>query len=294
MKKYFVCSDIHSYFDEWISSLNEAGYQKDNSEHILIILGDLFDRGKKPWEIYQFISSLPEDRVVLIKGNHEYLLLELVKRKFPYDYDFSNGTYDTLIHLYKDPRKARKDWIKRHSSKNTSDDSEIFFASYEYYQKVEKRLYDNPKINVLVDWINSSRWLNYYELGQYIFVHSFIPLKGVDNIYSMNSKGEYYQNWRNETDPKRWEMATWGCPYQRYLDGNFVEELKKGKILVCGHWHTSDFFNKLLYYGQQHMDYRKENPIFRSANYPGLIAIDACTAATHKANVLVINEEELV
>ena len=81
MKTYFVCSDIHGFFKEWMLSLKEAGCDIKNSDHVLIILGDIFDRGSEPWKVYKFIRSLPEERIILVKGNHEYLLLELVERR---------------------------------------------------------------------------------------------------------------------------------------------------------------------------------------------------------------------
>lgn len=295
MKTYFVCSDIHGYYNEWMSSLNDAGFDKDNKDHILVVLGDIFDRGRKPWEIYQFIVSLPEERVVLVKGNHEYLLLELVRRKYPFDNDYYNGTYQTLMDLLGfDPEKERYEWIQnnRHLYK---DDFILYEDSYALLRKNNERLYDNDKLNEIIDWINSSRWRNYFELGKYIFVHSFIPLKGINDIYRVGYKGEYSQHWREEKEPKMWEMATWGCPYQYYLWGCFDEEIKKGKTIVCGHWHTSDFYNKLLYASEpsKQLKMKKSNPIFKSDKYPGLIAIDACTAFTKEVNVLIIKENEL-
>ena len=294
MKKYFVCSDIHGFYTEWMSCLKEAGYDKDNNEHILIVLGDIFDRGKEPWKVYTFLKSIPENRVVLVKGNHEYLLLELVKRKIPFENDYSNGTYETLISFHKDPRREQKKWILDNAWKY-EDNYFLYRDSCGVFRKYEKELYDNNKINEIVEWIKSPRWINYYELGKYIFAHSFIPLKGIDNIYAIGKIGTYYPNWRKEKEPIMWEMATWGCPYHYYLAGCFDQEEKKGKILVCGHWHTSDFYNHLLYKNtpSKQLNIKKSNPIFKSDKYPGIIAIDACTVLTKKVNVLVISENEI-
>ena len=294
MKTYFACSDIHGYFKEWMVSLNKAGFDANNNEHILIILGDIFDRGKKPWQIYKFITSLPKERVILIKGNHEYLLIELVRRKHPFSFDYHNGTYDTLVYLRKeDPYETRRKWINKYKDKYKEVDYfTLFSRADEIYRDANEKLYNNNKLNEILDWLNSSDWKNYYELGQYIFVHSFIPLLGVDDIYKIDSPGTYYPDWRNEKNPALWLMATWGCPYKRYLEGSFKEEERKGKVLVCGHWHTSDFYNKLI--PGSNMDIKKENPIFKSEQYPGLIGLDACTALTHKVNVLIIKEDELL
>ena len=283
MKTYFVSSDIHGFYKEYIASLKEAGFDKDNKEHILIILGDIFDRGPDPWKIYKFFTSLSKERVILIKGNHEYLLLELVKRKFPFSNDISNGTYDTLISLHKDPFLIKEAFIK--DNPNYFSDFNLFKKGEEILRKAEAKLYDNKKINEIEAWLNSSRWLNYLELGKYIFVHSFIPL----------TNGQYFPSWRNCLDKKVWEDSTWPCPYKLYLDGLFQEEAKKGKILVCGHWHTSDFYNHLIYKNNpnKRMNIAKENPIFKSKLCPNLIALDACTALTKKVNVFVLKESDL-
>lgn len=287
MKTYFVCSDIHGYFNEWMLSLKEAGFDLLNSNHILIVLGDIFDRGGQPKGIYQFLKSFPAKRLILIRGNHEYLLLELVKRGYPLEHDEHNGTYQTLIDLYKDPYETQKEFLLNNRDKY--ENSELYAVSFHIYQQAVKDLYTNDTIKEIVRWIKSKKWKNYYELGPYIFVHAFIPLKDRINPY-LDNNGNYYDLWRDEKDKQLWEDATWGCPYELYLHGCFDPELKKGKILVCGHWHTSSFYNELLYKNDKtkQLDVKKENPIFISEMFPGLIGLDTCTALTKKVNVLVI------
>ena len=287
MKTYFVCSDIHGYFNEWMLSLKEAGFDLLNSNHILIVLGDIFDRGGQPKGIYQFLKSFPAKRLILIRGNHEYLLLELVKRGYPLEHDEHNGTYQTLIDLYKDPYETQKEFLL--NNRDTYENSELYAVSFHIYQQAVKDLYTNDTIKEIVRWIKSKKWKNYYELGPYIFVHAFIPLKDRINPY-LDNNGNYYDLWRDEKDKQLWEDATWGCPYKLYLHGCFDPELKKGKILVCGHWHTSSFYNELLYKNDKtkQLDVKKENPIFISEMFPGLIGLDTCTALTKKVNVLVI------
>ena len=293
MKKYFVCSDIHGFYKEFRAALDEAGYLRYNPEHILIVLGDIFDRGKHPWEIYQFLSHLPKERVVLIKGNHEYLLEKLVQRRHAYDHDYSNGTFGTLVSLFKDPEKERLKWL--HDHKGLIPDEVLYIESFNHFYHVQAQLYRSKKINQIIKWLKSTSWLNCYELGQYIFVHSFIPLKVSEELYGEPTKFEYFPDWRNCEDEKLWELSTWNCPYELYLKGYFNEELKKGKILVCGHWHTSLFYNNLLYKDEpeKQLDIYTQNPIFKSDKYPGLIGLDTCTVLTKKVNVLVINEEDL-
>ena len=55
MKKYFVTSDIHGFYNEFIAALDRSGFNIDNPDHILIICGDIFDRGNQPLQIYTMI-----------------------------------------------------------------------------------------------------------------------------------------------------------------------------------------------------------------------------------------------
>lgn len=192
--------------------------------------------------------------------------------------------------LYKNPYVAQQEFIYENNDKYPRD--ELYAFSFKIYQKTIEELYTNDTIKSIVRWIKSKKWRNYSELGQYIFVHAFIPLKGRSNAY-LEESGEYYSSWREETNSKMWEDSTWGCPYKLYLNHCFDEELKKNKILVCGHWHTSDFYNKLFYKDDKskQLNVKEDNPIFKSDLFLGLIGLDACTALTKKVNILVIESK---
>lgn len=99
MKKYFVVSDVHSCYEPFINALSKSGFDANNPEHILISCGDLLDRGDDTIKVLEYVLSLPEDRTILIKGNHEYLLEDALRRLFFYGHDFTNGTVKTCIAL---------------------------------------------------------------------------------------------------------------------------------------------------------------------------------------------------
>ena len=99
MNKYFVASDIHSFYTPFIKELNKTGFDLNNEEHILIICGDLFDRGSESLKLYEFIKSLPKERRILIRGNHEYLFIDSLSKEIPDYYDHTNGTVRTLNDL---------------------------------------------------------------------------------------------------------------------------------------------------------------------------------------------------
>lgn len=293
MKKYFCSSDIHGFYDEYMEALNEAGFNISNKNHVLIVCGDIFDRGKKPLEVYEFLRSLPKERRILIRGNHEHLLRDLVARRFPYDNDYSNGTYDTLFAIagLGSDSKLTHDYYLEQRSKGI----EYGTAEYENlrikYNNKRKLIYEG-KIKEIIDWIYSDEWVNYFELGKYIFVHGFIPydqkiISDCGYLYRVGPK-EYREDWRNATDAE-WEDATWFNWRESW------EDIKSGlnktnKIIVVGHWHTSDFWKHLSKTPKKNY---ADNPIFKSDKY-NLIALDACTAASHYVNVLILDEKEML
>ncbi len=75
MKKLFVLSDIHGE----ISMLKELLTHWDSQNEILVIAGDMVDRGENPYETVVHLLALEKtypDRVKLLKGNHEELFLD--------------------------------------------------------------------------------------------------------------------------------------------------------------------------------------------------------------------------
>ena len=299
-KKYFICSDIHSFYTPFRKALKEAGFNPKTKSHILVILGDLFDRGEEAVPLYNFITSLPKERRILVRGNHEYLLRELYTRGFAHKYDISNGTLGTLYQFIGLPSNypaiCRENFFREMARSNLNfGDAKFQEARKQYFDQLDEleyKLYHNMFAQSILDWIFSDEWINIFETKHYLFVHSFIPLNKkeieLDGIH-MDVEYSYKDNWRLESTEEEWEDATWGCPWSLYQQGLLDKE---GKTLVCGHWHTSDFWNKLSPKTYGKLDVRKDNPLFRVDGIK-LIGLDACTAATGKVNVLVLKEDEL-
>ena len=279
--KYFVVSDMHSFTSELKKALKQAGFDKKNKNHTLIVCGDVFDRGSETVEMYKFLTSIPKSRCILVKGNHESLYLDLLKKRFPDSYDFSNHTVDTFCHIagYSAEIMTPEYWYK------LNEDS-----PYEQIQQAWQEILKEVKASKITEWIKSSQWKDYYELDKYIFVHSFIPLYNHNKFihyYFANPFVDlvYIDKWRTIKSREIIEGSTWGCPWKNYLAGLFEAEAKKGKILVCGHWHCNDFYIHLA--GKMYEELECYD-IFRGRN---IIALDACTARTRKVNVMIIKED---
>lgn len=199
--KFFVISDVHSCFTPMIEALGNAGFDKTNPDHTLIVCGDSFDRGVQAVEVLEYLNSV--EQKVLIKGNHDDLLMELLNGRMPKPADMHNGTTETIFQLgYKAGISAFSDHCK------------------EAYKKFA------PLYNQMV---------NYFETEKYIFVHSWIPTK--EQPYNAHfpdlAEMAFDPNWRN-ADEDSWKAARWVNPYMFASAG-----LKPDKTVVFGHWHTS-------------------------------------------------------
>lgn len=115
------------------------------------------------------------------------------------------------------------------------------------------------------------RMINFYETKNYVFVHGWIPSL------------KLYPDWR-KAPTSAWEKARWENPFKAAKNnGN-----KTGKILVHGHWTNSEYWaikeNRSKY---------EDDAKFDIVYHDNCIGLDACTALTHKVNVLVIEDEPL-
>lgn len=76
---YFIFSDVHGEFDKLIKGLLEQSFDRQNPEHILVSLGDSFDRGNQNLRLYKFYEEMyDEGRLYHIKGNHDDFFLEFL------------------------------------------------------------------------------------------------------------------------------------------------------------------------------------------------------------------------
>ena len=258
MPKFFVTSDIHSFYEPLMKALDEAGFDKDNEEHWLVVCGDAFDRGDESYEVLKFLMRL--ERKILIRGNHDDLLEECCMREWAEWHDISNGTQKTI--------------------------NDIGGAGY-------GRPFDEC---CQITWNKTAGYRrllrNYFETQNYIFVHGWIPCecygKGYDPNkpwHQYNKTFKYKLDWRESNDVE-WDAARWINGIERAQDGI----IEPDKTIVCGHWHCSlghsyDSKGEIGEFGS--------DAIWEPWYHEGCIAVDRCTAHTGEVNVLVIEDEFL-
>ena len=239
--KYFISSDIHGFFNEWQNALKDKGFDLNNPEHKIILCGDLFDRGNQPKEIIDFVLK-HKDKVILIRGNHEDLMEQMIERDFSDYGDLCNGTAQTIVDLYPEWQISEFD-----------------------LKKIAKATRLQEVLDMCID---------YYETKNYIFVHGWIPI--IENCYLYDS------NWRTARK-ECWEKARWTNPVEMFR----YEIYEPNKTIICGHWHCSALWHK-----QNPDEYEEfgDKANFEPFITKNMIAIDACTAYSHKVNVVVLED----
>lgn len=256
--KYYVVADVHGFYSSLIDSLKEKGYFVDKEPHKLIVCGDLFDRGEEAIKLQQFIVDLiNKDEIILIRGNHEDLLLAMMnewnKKSYLQNHHKSNGTLSTVFQI---------------TGCNSLD---LLRKPDEVYRKLKETDFYKTII---------PKMQNYFETNKFIFVHGWIPCEVVRiNRYAQN----YFQisDWRN-ADNEAWNYARWINGMQAAKSG----VIEKDKTIVCGHWNCSYGH---FYYEGKGSEYDSDadySPYFSN----GIIAIDACTTVSKKVNCLIVED----
>ena len=271
MRKYFVISDTHSFFDLTIKALKKKGFVRDNPDHYIILCGDLFDRGDQSREILEFVQSLG-DRFIYVRGNHEDLLFdcvqEIVSGKSIGSHHYSNGTVKTISQL------------------SRLDDDTFYYSRTS--DSIKQTVWE--KMKPILDWIDTKS-IDYYELGDYIFVHGWIPTDcdGIDCFgRERNPRATPMEHWDNV--PALWKQARWSNGMAMWKNGVRLPN----KTIVCGHWTVSYAWSHIeqKYKERPPKNYKDWQNSFQIYERPGIVALDACTAYTNLVNVYVINKEE--
>ena len=256
--KYYVTADVHGYFTELKTALAEQGFFDDSEPHKLVILGDLYDRGTEALQLQAFILDLlSKDQVILIRGNHEDLTLDLLhnwnRKSYLQRHHHLNGTVDTVCQL------------------TGFSEREVFTQPDE----VGKAFLQNPLIQTVIPTM-----VDYFETEHYIFVHGWIPCTPI----SLSSTEKEYvpiPDWRN-AGKEFWDKARWINGMEAAHNG-IVEP---GKTILCGHWHCS-FGHANYEHNGSEFEYDANFTPYRA---DGIIALDACTALSGKVNCIVIED----
>ena len=107
-KRIFVMSDIHGQYDLFLKMLEKIDLKR---EDLLVIMGDICDRGEKSYEIYMKCMKMIKlgYNLKFILGNHEDMLLEDLENDYPIRYETEYSVFRNSKYFDK---KNMKDWHK--------------------------------------------------------------------------------------------------------------------------------------------------------------------------------------
>lgn len=174
-KKLFVVSDVHGHYTLLREALDKVGFDKENESHLLVCCGDYFDRGNENMEVLKFFERLKHK--VLLRGNHEDLLLKLLQTGKVLPHNYINGTMRTL-----------EDFFGKHSI-DPIDDTIDFSGK-------------TRTVDRICEFIDETT--DYFETENYVFVHGWLP----DNTETAEL--------RAKACDEVWEKARWTRWTEKY------------------------------------------------------------------------------
>ena len=169
--RYFVFGDVHGEFLPLVSALQEAGWDSENPKHILISVGDNFDRGMDNVKVYKFLRRY---KALCVLGNHD---------KFFYDYllGISNGAWDC--------EQNGMWWTLRDFSGRDIPPTNYFDTLPYLRYQIQERFLD------LTSWLGTMP--DGYKIGDYIITHA-----GFDTNYLEHEQDKNWYPSNHMTTPK--------------------------------------------------------------------------------------------
>ena len=270
--KFFVISDVHGEYDAMIEALQEAGYDANNSSHFFVSLGDMFDRGPRSRDIYNYFKRLPKDRSMFVKGNHDLFLQEYLEKGMDGEFVLFNILHNGLgatINSF-----GCMDFGRNPSSVGILEDA---------------REYINGEYPALKKFIeNEPLW---FETDHTIMVHA-----GLNPILpDWKLTDEHYALWDIQDAHKPVLSTNKMIIFGHYHTDQVARQAEENQnvnfaasgikpVIRIGKSPVSK--NHLSFYGYGNTD--EFAPIL--LNNAGKIAIDGCTNLTKKVNVLVFED----
>ena len=202
----YVVSDIHGYYDLFLSGLRKIGFCAND---FLWCLGDAIDRGPDGIKVLQLIKS--HSNMEMLIGNHELMMLNSVD---PAGEDICNGrdtstwldgndgikTFDRYKVLPIQERKELLEWLNsRYVIKTLDVKDKHFCLTHSFYSsRCKNKRYNEMSYTDAWNITWSSVWRedflthgeDVYSQYDYTFVVGHVP---VQNIRCRNELEEWYQ-----------------------------------------------------------------------------------------------------
>ncbi len=169
--KYFLISDTHGWFDEWVKFIcEESKFDPLDDNNKLILIGDIIDRNM-PLEnlkievnkIKKFVSL--HNNIIYLLGNHEMDIINKYPSVIEFEWlsklpcVFENDDF-IAIHGWLNPRWGIEKHLKRSIDKNIlSKYGDILNGSPAKIYETMRKFYEKTTGSLTSEWINSKIYL---------------------------------------------------------------------------------------------------------------------------------------
>ena len=150
--KYYAIADLHGRYDLLLEAVNKIYSHAGDEDYKIITLGDYIDRGPDSEKIISFLMS-QGDNFVCLKGNHEDMMVQTIRKPLDPDWWLGNGGNTTMKSYGSEVRVSPYYGIPP-----AGWDPHVVYPSH-------------------VDWLEQLPL--YYETEKQVFVHAGIPFPDV-------------------------------------------------------------------------------------------------------------------
>lgn len=166
-KKYFALSDIHGR-DINLSHFVKKGFELKNPNHIIVLVGDYFDRNEKNLLVLRFIEKykkLLKERFIVLKGNHDEFIFNFI------EYIEKNISINEVLH-HDEVNLER--WLRNGGDITIRQ----LFGPYKgkYTATKEKNL---KRLKRFQNYVQ-----DFYETDSYIFTHAAISEDRIVDVWN--------------------------------------------------------------------------------------------------------------
>lgn len=247
MNKVYAVSDLHGQYELWYQIKQYLDYSDD-----LICLGDCVDRGPSGFDI--LIEMLSRDNTIVLKGNHEDLMLQdyyTIKNLETQDSAnsclwYMNGGYDTYQN------------IQQYKPKFVDE----VFKTVEQLPITHIETYDGKLI--ILDHCGFTPGHPYDELWDRYHLTD-VWLEGYDNVYIVHGHTPVQHLWRKGVTMYSKGKGVYGTLSSRVDEAvTYCSGHKIDIDLGCFATHKTclldlDTFEPIYFYGKDYINYENRN-----------------------------------
>lgn len=261
--RYFICSDIHNDYKALQDALSKNNFNINNEKDILIVAGDVSDRGEDAVKVHEFLYDLcQKGKAIVTQGNHTEFIISFLENKEP-NLTFFNFRRNGLAATIDDFLHQTRSWetyiVTKYSEEQQKKMSgqEWNEAWMDFMTKSSTEI--NEEYPWLLPWLKSLP--DYVELENSIITHGMIDCKGVD--------------WHNPMNG--WKSLHWATPHEA---AHFYNNT--GKHVYVGHIDADTIRAEFGLDAQNEEIYTR----------PGddVTYLDSCTIITHRLNMVVVED----